>query len=361
MKNIIDFIKDKSYYFLGITVLLIIIVVIISSCSLKSNSNSYLKIENKMVLASKEYYSNRKSKLPKNGEVKKVTINTLVETKLLKKVLDPKNKNNVCQGFVEVKKVDNDYSYIPFLTCKDNYEPEYLNEKIKLSKVDEYGNGIYPINSEYIFRGDEVKNYVMFNKQLWRIIKVDSAGDIELILAKRTDDYYEWDTSYNVDMESSVGKNDSYFNAEIRKTLVNYYNTNFTTDSKAKIVSKDLCVAKSGYEDNYDVSRDCSVLQKGEKIGLLKLSDYKIASLDSSCNKISDHQCINSNYFSDENISTWLLNAFSKNSYKVFYLSGNVSYTSANASKKLNPVIYLTHDAITVEGVGTQEKPYIIK
>ena len=113
MKNLLSYIKDKSYYLLGGTVLIIILLVVISSCS--SNGGSYSSIENKMVTAAQKYYANNKNLLPKvDGSQVRVTISTLVDKELLKEVKDPKNKNNLCSGYVEVTKVSKDYSYIPF-------------------------------------------------------------------------------------------------------------------------------------------------------------------------------------------------------------------------------------------------------
>ena len=167
MKNIIEYIKDKSYYLLGGIVVVIILLIIINACS--NSSGSYDKIEQKMVNAAKSYYASHEKNLPKeeSGTVK-VTINTLIEAELLKEVKDPNNKDQDCSGYVEVTKVGKEYSYTPFLVCKGNYEPKYLTDIVKESKQDEYGNGVYEMGGEYVYRGDDVKNYVSFNNQLWR-------------------------------------------------------------------------------------------------------------------------------------------------------------------------------------------------
>mgnify|MGYP007060421258 FL=1 len=101
MKNIIEYIKDKSYYLLGGIVVVIILLIIINACS--NSSGSYDKIEQKMVSAAKNYYASHEKNLPKeeNGTVK-VTINTLIEAELLKEVKDPNNKDQDCSGYVEV-------------------------------------------------------------------------------------------------------------------------------------------------------------------------------------------------------------------------------------------------------------------
>ena len=320
MKNIIDFIKDKSYYFLGGTVIIFILLIIIGSCS--NGGSSYEAIENKMVNAAKEYYANRKDRLPKeeNGTVK-VTLGTLVEAELINEVVDPSDKSNTCSGYVEVTKVGEEYSYLPFLTCKGNYEPKYLKDIVKETKQDEYGNGVYTIGNELVYRGDDVDNYVSFNNQLWRIVKVDNEGDIKLVLAKYTQDAYPWDTAYNSIQESDVGITTDYLHTDIRKTLNDYYKNNFDKDSKAKIVSKNLCVGGYALTDAFSTEKECSKIKENEKVGLLTATDYQNASLDTKCTMLQSRECSNDNYLSnDDDIFTWLSNPLSENTYKVLYL-----------------------------------------
>lgn len=361
MKNLIDYFKDKIYYIMGGTVIVIILLVLISSCS--SSGGSYESIEQKMVSAAKNYYASHEKNLPKeeNGTVK-VTINTLIEAELLKEVKDPKNKDQDCSGYVEVTKVGKEYSYTPFLVCKGNYEPKYLTDIIKSVKMDEYGNGVYTINDELVYRGDNVKNYVQFNNQLWRIVKVDSEGDIKLVLANYTEDPYPWDTAYNSDREDSVGITTDYLHTDIRKTLNDYYKNNFDKDSKAKIVSKNLCVGKYLLTDTFSTEKECSIIKENEKIGLLTATDYQNASLDGKCITLESEECVNRNYLSDDiNFSTWLLTASSENSYRVYFLSRTIDETYASSEQRINPVIYVTNKMIIAEGKGTLEQPYIIK
>lgn len=360
MKNIIEFIKDKAYYLLGGTVLILIIVIAISACSSNSFS-SYTNIENKMVSSAKKYYNSNSNMLPKeeNGKVR-VSIATLVDEELIKEVYDIKDKNNKCSGYVEVTKVGNDYSYIPFLTCKGNYEPKYLSDKVKDAKPDEYGNGSYEIDGEYIYRGDDVNNYVKFNNRLWRIVKVDKDGDIEVILSEELKELrMPYDNSYNSSVNHNYGIVTNYGKTYIRKNLKSYYESEFDKDSKAKMVTKNLCVGSYNEGDEYNKEKDCSVVAENEAIGLLTAYDYKMASLSDECVKLTDNACSNYNYLSD--VYTWLSNTNSNSSYEAFYLNKNIRSTYAKTRIVIQPVIYLSKDILTLEGVGTLEKPYIIK
>lgn len=366
MKNIIEYFKGKSLYILLGVVVLLIIVIAISACSSSGSSNSYVEIENKMVAAAKKYYEKNEERLPKivNSSVK-VSIATLVDNELLKEVYDVKNKSNKCSGDVEVTKLDDkNYSYIPFLVCKGNYEPKYLKDEIVNSEKDEYGNGVYfGENNESIYRGDSVNNYIKFNNELWRILKIDNAGDIKILLSQYTEDYYPYDDSFNVDAKYNYGITTNYLQTKIRKTLKDYYDEHFSDEAKAKIVSKNICVGSYMLEDEiadeFSVQKECSVIKENERISLMNPSDYKNASLSSECKMINSQSCANYNYLKEA--YTWLLNPVAKVSYRALYLTESIMSSDAKDKRPIQPVVYLTGKTMISGGTGTKEEPYIIK
>lgn len=362
MKNIIEFIKDKSYYFLGGTVLIIIILVILNACSV-GGYGSYSNIEDSMIKAAKQYYETNKNLLPtQNDGTVKVTISTLIEAEVLEEFKDPKDSSNSCSGYVEVTKIDEEFSYIPFLTCKGNYEPEYLYEKVKNSGQDEIGNGIYEMNGEFVYRGNDVDNYVKFENLLWRIVKVDSSNDVKLILVTALEESYIWDDAYNSTRKDKTGITTNYLVTDIRASLKEIYENIIVSDKKVLVVAKNLCVGKYGKNDSFSKEKECSIVQEKEKIGLLNLTDFQSASLDSGCVNVRSRECINQNYmFEDKKVRTWSLNSDSENTYKVYYIGAGISLSAANNKKKINPVIYISSKAITNAGDGTMENPYIIK
>ena len=355
----LEFVKEKSYYLLGGTIVLIIMLIAISSCS--SKNKSYSDIENDMVVAAKNYYKVNNDKLPKDEESIKISLNTLIDLEYIKAVVEPENKEKTCEGHVQVKKVDDKYVYTPFLKCAGSYEPEYLSEKIKNAGQDEYGNGIYLMDGEYVYRGSDVKNYVLFNDQLWRIMLVDSEGDIQLISNYSTDKDYYWENSYNIEEQANVGVNTNYHNSNIRKSLVEYYQENFSDESKAKIVPKNLCIGALSFKENFNRSKECNKIQEKEYIGLPRVSDYQRASLDPNCTNRTQGQCRNHNYLvKSAFISTWLLNPVEENTYSVFAGYG-VVYLDAADKRTVNPVVFITKDTITSGGIGTKEEPFILK
>ncbi len=364
MKNIIEFIKDKAYYFLGGTVIIIIILIIVSSCSNKSSGgSSYEAIENSMTSAAKSYYDKKPNLLPKEeGGTVKVTVASLIDSELLSEIKDPKDSSKTCSGYVEVTKVGDEYSYLPLLTCKGNYEPDYLVNKVKESKVDEYGNGVYTVGSDLVYRGDAVNNYVSFNEQIWRIVKIDSAGDIMLLRYYTSEDYYPFDDAYNSEAGYQYGITTNFLKTRIKKVLNDYYEENFSKDSKAKIVSKSLCIGRyDSLSDSFSRQKECSIVRENEKVGLLNPSDYQTASLDAGCTTLESKECINYNYLAYSNINSWMLNTSSKNSYEVLYLSSMIGVTYASNEKSINPVIYISGKTLCSSGDGSADKPYKVK
>lgn len=362
MENLIDYLKDKIYYVIGATVIIIILIIALNSCNGMSSS-TYESIEKNMVNAAKEYYSNKKDALPTDSSSSvKVSVGTLIDGELLKEIKDPNNDEQTCDGYVQVKKVDNEYAYIPFLTCKGNYEPKYLTDIVKNSKLDEYGNGVYEINGDYVYRGEEVNNYVKFNDQIWRIIKVDSEGDIKLILGDNEELQLSssWDTKYNSIKDEDCGVNTDYLHSDIRKYLVNFYNENFSKSSKEKIVEKNICIGTQSKDVNEDLDKECSFSRK-EKIGLISTSDYTNASLDNECIKFDGPSCINRNYFASSNMETWLLTSVSDNNYEVYKLYKKVNIDYAYSENEVLPVIYLSKDTIVSGGKGTIKNMYKIR
>ena len=361
MSKVLDFVKEKSYILLLGTVLLIIILIIVTSCS-GNKMGSYESIESSMVDAARDYYSSKEHLLPKeDGNTVKVSISTLVDLELLDEVIDPNNKEQACTGYVEVTKLEGEYAYVPFLTCPGNYEPKYLTDLVKESSLDEYGNGVYNINGEYIYRGDDVNNYVKFADHNWRILRVNAQNEIKLILVDNTKEKYIWDSTYNIVENKYDGVTTDYFYTNMRKVLVNFYNTKFSSYAKANIVKKDWCMGSLDLYEDFNSVKECSKIIEQEYVGLMNISDYGVATLDVNCTKPNQPQCTNRNYMVSAGISTWTMNLVEGSTSRVHvYTHGSIYTKKAADDYKINPVIYLSPKTIA-EGNGTYEEPFIIK
>lgn len=365
MENVMNFLKENFYYVLGAFIIFVVIIVVIVSCSSYGGSTvSYEKLEVKMVNAAKEYYKENKSKLPK-GEDETVSISLayLVSNKYIKEIKDPKDRKKICSGEIQVTKRNKTYNYQAFLSCGKNYKTQFLVDALKESKrLDDNANGLYKVGDEYIFRGDKLKNYVKFNNELWRVLKIDSSGDIKLIKNKPTEEQYVWDDRYNVTTKENNGVN-NFKLSRIRDTLNAYYKSHFNKveGAKGKIVKKDWCVGNRKETDAIDNSVEC--LEKMPMyLGMITTSEYYLASLDKSCKAYGQEQCENYNFLADFDYSYWTLNGNSTKSDRVFSVYyGEMEDSYANSEKTLMPVIYIDTKVISKGGSGTMNNPFIVR
>ena len=211
MEKIMNFLKTNFYYVLGGFIIFVIIIVIVIACSATNSStkDKYAEIEANMITAAQNYYIDRKNMLPSTQSTSStVSVDTLVNNKYMKKIKDPSDKKEVCTGDVEVTlNSNNSFYYEPYLVC-GTYKTSTLSKKITANtKKDENGNGLYAMDSDYVFRGDTIKNYIEFNDSLWRILRVDSDGDIKIIKVTPKEASYIWDNRYNLKEQAENGIN----------------------------------------------------------------------------------------------------------------------------------------------------------
>ncbi len=83
--------------------------------------NAHIKNEEMLVETTKLYLTNNKSKIPLQvGETSEVSLTNLQNENLAGEIIDPRNKNNTCNGYVLITKIDNNiYDYTPHLNCID--------------------------------------------------------------------------------------------------------------------------------------------------------------------------------------------------------------------------------------------------
>lgn len=349
---------------IGLVVVILLIVWIINL--IIGGSMSYDQIETKMKEAAIEYYDNNKQLLPIDGSEVSVDATTLVNTKFMKPLEDLVSDDGVnCTGKVVVKQKDTAYSYIPYLDCGVSYTTvEFYKKIIDNKNIVTAGNGLYQMNDEYVFRGEDVNNFVKINDQLWRIVKVLPNNDIQLIfdgLTLKSD----WDNRYNVDRDYNVGIND-FSVSRIRNYLEELYSqdTIFNDFVKDKMVVFDVCYGKRGFsETNNNGSIECSMVLENQKVGLLPIYDYVNASLDNSCAKLEDRQCQNYNYLTIGGSPWWTITASSENTYRVFTISssGYPQANNASSTASVRPVIHLSSSALYSSGSGTELDPYTVK
>lgn len=346
-------------------ILVILFLAIIQGCT--NQKISYDKYELKMIEATKKYLTDS-DKLPtKEGELVTVKLSTLVKKEYIKsseKLLD----DTTCKGSVSVRNNGSSVestnggflNYIVDLECK-KYSTTHLVDKIKENVVTE-DDGLYVDGEGYIFKGDKVKNYITLYGSSYRIVSVDNNEILKLVKTEPEFNTIIWDNKYNIETNGNSGQN-IYKDSVILEYLLSDYSNPKKISSKAKqhILAYDVCIGKRD-ETNYskDSSLDCSEKLEKQLISLLNVSDFAKASLDVNCADLRSRSCSNYNYLYNVVTSTWTLNANSKNTYEVIYLSdGLMEVQNANTYNEYNIVIYVDGNELYTKGTGSLNDPYV--
>lgn len=342
-----------------IPILIIVFLAIIQSCSNKTISHE--QYENKMVSAAEKYFKDN-DKLPSYGDSVSVTLDALVKDGYIKSTNELVG-DETCSGSVSVRNngdTEATYNYSSNLTCK-SYKKSSLGD-ILLSRIVSSGNGLYKAGDNYIFKGDEVDNYITFYGVSYRIMGIED-GLIKLLKVESEDNSKIWDNKYNKDIGYSYGKN-IYADSQILKALKSDYNNvkKIKVEARKHLVAHNACIGKRKIGDNsISKAKDCSEVLVNQLITLPTVSDYALASLDPDCNSVIEKSCRNYNYLKDILYSSWTSNAVSDNTYEVYYLSNGVlEYQYANNYNEYNYIIYIDSTERVTSGDGSSQKPFII-
>ncbi len=378
IKRTIKYLDKKTkimlYAMLGVIAFIIIIAIVANI--IKGRLFSYTEVEDKMIAAAKAYYTEEEntSLLPQDGGEVIITVNTLVTGDYMKSLTALLKGGKDCTGEVKVVNKSGTYTYLPYLNCGEAYYSSELYNKIINSGVATMGDGLYQLNNEYVYRGQNVNNYVSFANRLWRVVKIDANNQIMLILAapeKVTT--YVYDDRYNAEKENNFGIND--FNvSRLKDSLLTYLDgedregkANFSAEDKAKLVATSLCTGNRGEETTFAGGKvECSKTLDNMYIGLLNLYDYALASLDSTCTKPSDPQCQNYNYLGSIGVtgsSWWLMTGNADLSYEAYRVrnTGLIEATSCNTRSSLRPTIVINNLTFSTGGTGTELDPYTLR
>ena len=355
--------KTKLYIGIGVGSILLLFIILISLKIIvgsRINSNIFeVRIKNAAI----SYYKKYPEKLPKeNGGKVTITIDELVNSKQIKSMDKLLKKGLTCNGEVNVSNNNGFYLYQPNIECSDKYKTNLLYKKIlEDNPLVESGNGLYKMNDFYIYRGENLNNYVQFAGYNWQILRINNDNTIKLIYA---DDLKSsvWDNRYNTTEKKSVGKND-FTVSRIKNTLNDYFSSylKLSNENKALIVPKRLCIgARNPKSKDLNDNVECSkTTEQPLPIGLLLPYEYAIASLEPTCKGIYDIQCVNYNFMVNYS-DTWTITANSENTYEVYYLSGIAELKTASETYEPRFVINISSDALYSKGDGSYSNPYLI-
>lgn len=268
--------------------------------------------------------------------------------------------------------------YFPTLMDKITEQPIYSFEEGMIDGlyVDKYEEEI-----RYVFRGSNPKNYISFNDELWRIISVEKQG-VKIIGPSILSSSWNSDTNfftksssllkgdyenvthqnslsferlnYDFDLDITSGLDGGYYNHLISKTFVAqdviWYNGSITynaTTSLKEVVYREKSRSYTGLSDN-------------GYLGLMNVSDYVKASLNTTCiaSPFSGTNCSNQNWLADSSSSRWTLNA-SDTTGEVYAITTSIESKPVTTTSNILPVLYLK-PTLRLTGNGTKDNPYII-
>ena len=396
---------DKKLMKYGIIVVAILFVIIIISLLFNSATGgtklSYEKIEDKLVSAARRYVKNKSKSgidiLPESylSDSSYISSDVLVSEGYLDDLSSYAKDDTMCVGGVNIYNAgDGNYNYVPLLTCgayhetvklvdvvlKDNDNGIihgsglYLKMNGKFATTENELNMINSDNFEYVFRGDDVNNYVKIDDNIWRIVSIDSSNNLLLIYNEHSQKSYAWDDKYNESINKYQGVNtfeNNGLESTAYKALKEFRNGTLILMNKEKLSDKtnyltvpmDLCVGKRSVDDK-DISgkTECKTILKDQFVGLLPAYSYMSASLDPNCDTITSKSCGNFNYLAQFNDYWWLLTANSENTNEAYAVSKKaVESNLCNYKGNIKPTIKLGGMALYEDGDGSKANPYTIK
>lgn len=349
----------------GLLILLIVVVFVVDA--IKPHYVTYEEAEEKILLATKKYYEDNASSLPTEDGESNLSYSLLETGGYIKPLTEILQDGASCSANIIVTKYDDNFSYIPYLSCPGSYETKELFKVVlENNPTVSEGKGLYKMDNGYVFRGEVKNNFVSFNEELYRIISLENDNTIKIIQTKPTLlEGTSWDDRYNEDRNSTVGYN-NYEVSRLKEKLNEISTTeSYVTDLlKSKFVAKELCVGTRNSNDlAINSTSECAVMSKEKTLfGVISASEFARASLDENCKLITDVSCINYNFFTELRRNVWTLTASSGKSYRAYYLSTEgIKETNTSSVKRILFTTFISNRAFYKSGNGTETDPYIFR
>ncbi len=261
-------------------------------------------------------------------------------------------------------------SYHACLGINDNtstYTGIIASEKLKDLKVTS-GDGLYEDSNSprrYIYRGTTVNNYIQYSGKLWRIVSVESNGNLKLI------DYsnpinIKWHNETN-----GASDNLEFKNSTLKNSLDSQYIRALTDMSKvtsgrweAVLIYPSLSVSTHFSLNDYYTLKSNQVEESVfySNVGILSIEDYMNASTTANCqaNLLEATGC--NSWIAEYKGWTINLNAEITSANVAYHFGTNNKLIEENVSSEIDvyPVIYLDRN-IVIDGNGTISSPYIVR
>ena len=352
-------------------VIFIILILLISSIFMKKQY-TYDDLEDILKSAAVAYFKDNKDQLPQaEGGIVEIEAANLINAEYMKPFTEYAGEECNCNGSVQVEKASSGYLYTPYLNCGEDYVTTELAKVVTSGEnLTSTGYGLYSMNGNYIFRGEEVNNYLELDERMWRIFKIDRNNNIYLVAEDEVGMTTDWDDRYNEDASYAAGIN-NYGSSRIKEYLQQVYTDPDRDNSevilskkdKNKIVSFNLCTGKrTTTEEGNNNSIECKETTRNQLVGLLTLSDYMAASIDPNCKNSTSNSCSNYNYLVTD-YEWWLATANKSSNFEAFQVKTNGAIKSENTSTYAiaRAVVVLNKNVLYKSGKGTLKSPYKVK
>ena len=304
----------------------------------KTSDDGYIKLNIALKGAEKKQYNLKMKLINKNGQP--------IESYSEKKFNARLEINSLIIN-TEIKTATN------YLLANNNIASE--DETDGFFKTNETNNGM----STYYFKGYVSNNYVNFNEELYRIVRINEDGSIRIIRENGLDGTYTFN-----DDKVLENAND-YMNSNVKNVLDSYYeNTLKSYDSM--LINENYCYNDTIVTlENYKTSEEDKTYQEYTpsfkcqdnklKIGLLTYSEVVMAGINYNTRV--------QNYLNNSFNTTWLMNKAGESSRthekKAWYLDTQLRESNvAMNTISIRPVINLK-GTLNVIGNGTIDNPYI--
>jgi len=211
---------------------------------------------------------------------------------------------------------------------------EELVDLITLKKnVTTVGSGLYKNDDGYVYKGDNISNYVQYSGRIWRVVSVDKDNNIKLI----TDD-----------AQTSLvwGISTDYKKSYVRSWL-NDDNNNIKSFYQGLGDTSNLVKTKTCIDEISEDSITCDDYVE-DNIGLLSAYEYQLAGGKDSYLNIEQYWWT-SNINNDE--TAWYV--YSKGSLNDTSYSGTIYY-----SYGVRPTVTIKGTSKIKSGDGSSDNPY---
>ncbi|MBE6144249.1 MAG: hypothetical protein E7169_01600 [Firmicutes bacterium] len=191
------------------------------------------------------------------------------------------------------------------------------------------GDGLYIHNGDFVFKGEEVNNYVSYIGKTWRIMQVNRTGSVKLVLDESL-------TEMVYDEEENT-----YDKSKIYTYIKNKENLKLDTTSLEKMT---ICLDL--IDDSNKITCEKTI---EEYVSILSISDY-----GNSVNTANNKSFLNNSDY------IWLYNQ-NNDGLGWNVTKGFLTQSELDSEYAVKPVIVLKGTAHSEKGDGSKDNPYIVK